>query len=70
MNGNEFIRKIEKVGKARGVAVSLDLAHGKGSHGRLFFGAQSTVKDRKKEIGPSLLAAMPRQLGLTIKDIS
>ncbi len=71
MNGNEFIRKIEKVGKARGVAVSLDLAHGKGSHGRLFFGAQSTtVKDRKKEIGPGLLAAMPRQLGLTLKDIS
>ncbi len=38
---------------------------GKGSHGRLYFGGRfATVKDRRKEIGAGLLAAMLRQLGL------
>ena len=36
----------------------------------LYYGARrTTVKDRRKEIGPGLLNAMPTQLGLTKKDI-
>ena len=43
---------------------------GKGSHGRLHYGERfTTVKDRRKEIGPGLLAAMIRQLGLSRTDI-
>jgi mRNA interferase HicA len=30
---------------------------------------KTTVKDRKKEVGPGLLNAMLKQLGLTKKDI-
>jgi mRNA interferase HicA len=70
MNGHEFERKIKKVGRRRGVSVSFDPGHGKGSHGRLYYGIRfTTLKDRRKEIGPGLLNAMLDQLGLTRKDL-
>jgi hypothetical protein len=41
-----------------------------GSHGRLYYGERfTTLKDRKKEIGPGLLKAMLDQLGLRREDI-
>jgi mRNA interferase HicA len=65
MNGQEFERKIRKLGRVRGIAVSFDASEGKGSHGRLYYGERfTTLKDRKKEIGPGLLKAMLDQLGL------
>ena len=70
MNGHEFERKIKKIGRRRGVPVSFDAGHGQGSHGRLYFGARfTTLKDRRKEIGPGLLKAMLDQLGLTKRDL-
>ena len=43
---------------------------GKGSHGRLYYGDRfTTLKDRRKEIGPGLLSAMLDQLGLTKDDL-
>jgi predicted RNA binding protein YcfA (HicA-like mRNA interferase family) len=52
------------------VFVAFEPAHGKGSHGRLYFGERfTTLKDRNKEIGPGLLKAMLDQLGLTRNDI-
>jgi predicted RNA binding protein YcfA (HicA-like mRNA interferase family) len=70
MNGGEFIRRVRKIGKARGVEVRFEPRHGKGSHGRLYYGTCfTTVKDRKKEIGPGLLAKMLRDLELTLNDL-
>jgi mRNA interferase HicA len=70
MTGGELIRKIQALGKARGVPVSFDTKQGKGSHGTLYYGSRkTTVKDRKKEIGPGLLGAMLAQLGLTKRDL-
>jgi len=70
MRGREFERKIRKLGRRRGVLVAFDGGHGKGSHGRLYFGERfTTLKDRNKEIGPGLLKAMLDQLGLTRDDI-
>jgi mRNA interferase HicA len=70
MNGNEFERKIKRIGRQRGVPVSFDSGHGKGSHGRLYYGGRfTTLKDRRKEIGPGLLKAMLDQLGLTRTDL-
>jgi hypothetical protein len=70
VNGHEFERKIKRIGRDRGVLVSFDSGHGKGSHGRLYFGAHfTTLKDRRKEIGPGLLKAMLDQLGLTRADL-
>ncbi len=70
MNGSEFERKIKKLGRKRGIAVVFDAGHGKGSHGRLYFGNRfTTLKDRRKEIGPGLFSAMLAQLGLTKADL-
>jgi mRNA interferase HicA len=70
MNGHEFERRIRRIGRRRGVPVSFDGSHGKGSHGRLYYGDRfTTLKDRRKEIGPGLLKAMLDQLGLTRSDL-
>ena len=70
MNGHEFQRLIERLGRERGVAVLFDQRHGKGSHGTLRYGdRKTTLKDRRKEIGPGLLIAMLKQLGLKKSDL-
>ena len=70
MTGSEFERTIRKLGRRLGVPVSFDHGRGKGSHGRLYYGERfTTLKDRKKEIGPGLLNAMLNQLGLTKDDL-
>jgi predicted RNA binding protein YcfA (HicA-like mRNA interferase family) len=70
MTGHQFERLIRKLGRRRGVTVSFDASHGKGSHGRLYYRDRfTTLKDRKKEIGPGLLIAMLGQLGLSKADL-
>ena len=69
MTGGEFIRRVRKIGRERGVAVRLDTERGKGNHGTLYYGRRLTVvKDRRKEIGAGLRSAMIRQLGLEPSD--
>lgn len=66
VTGAEFMRRLQKLGKARGIAVAFRAERGKGSHGTLYYGERFTVlKDRRKELSPGLLAAMRKQLGLT-----
>jgi mRNA interferase HicA len=70
MTGHEFERRIRRLGRRRGVAVSFDRGPGKGSHGRLYYGERfTTLKDRTEEISPGLLGAMLAQLGLTRRDL-
>jgi mRNA interferase HicA len=70
MTGAEFEKRIRAAGRRRGVSVTFDKRRGKGSHGRLYYGDRfTTLKDRKKEIGPGLLNAMLGQLGLSKEDL-
>jgi mRNA interferase HicA len=70
VKAGEFWRKIKRLGRKRGVPVSFDPGRGKGSHGRLYYGDRfTTLKDRRKELGPGLLKAMLDQLGLTKDDL-
>ena len=70
MTGNELDKRTRRLGRARGVAVSFEPGRGKGSHGRLRYGDRfTTLKDRRKEIGPGLLTAMLGQLGLSKSDL-
>ena len=70
MTGDEFVKRIRRLGRERGVAVRFESRPGKGSHGRLYFGDRfTTLKDRRKEIGQGLLSAMVRQLGLSREDV-
>jgi len=69
MNGKDFIDRVSKVGRQRGVTVRIDSKRGKSSHITVYFGDRKTVvKDRRKELRPGLLATMIRQLGLTSGD--
>ena len=70
MTGNEFLRRLRRLGNERGVAVRLDELMGKGSHAALYYGSRrTTLKDRRKEIGRGLLREMLRQLGLSPRDL-
>src|SRR5690349_17126410 len=63
VKGAEFERRVRKLARRRQVTCQFVAAKGKGSHGRLYFGPEfTTLKDRKKEIGPDLFAKMCRDL--------
>jgi mRNA interferase HicA len=71
MTGNELLRRVTRLGRSRGVAVYLDKAHGKGSHGTLYYGARrTTLKDPRAELGRGLLRHMLSDLGLTPRDLN
>jgi hypothetical protein len=36
LKGSEFLRRLKKLGRRHGVAVSFDPKHGDGSHGRVY----------------------------------
>jgi hypothetical protein len=64
VNGYEFEKQVKRLGQRAGKQVRFE-SHGKGSHGRLYFGDRfTTLKDRKKELGRGLLNAMCAQLGI------
>jgi hypothetical protein len=70
MNGFELERRLRRLGRHKGAPVRYE-AHGKGSHGRVYFGDRfATLKDRRKEIGKGLLSAICRQLGISPEDLS
>jgi mRNA interferase HicA len=70
MNGAEFVKRVRTSAKRNGLSCRLDSSRGKGSHATLYLGDRFTiVKDRKKEIGPGLLASMLSDLGLTKEDL-
>jgi mRNA interferase HicA len=71
MTGNEFLRRIKRLGRERGLVVNFDAAHGKGSHGTLCYGSRrTTLKDLNKEIGRGLLGKMLADFGLTPRDLN
>ena len=70
MTGGDFIRRVGKLGRERGIHVRFESRKGKGSHGRIYYGNRfTTVKDRRKEISKGLLASMLVQLGLSCNDL-
>lgn len=70
VTGREFIRKVNKLGRRRGVPVEFVEERGKGSHGTLYFGDRRTiVKHRVAGLKPGLLHAMLKHLGLTLDDL-
>ena len=67
MTGNEFIRKIRKLGRKRGIEVKFVPERGKGSHGTLYYGDRLTiVRNPKDELKTGTLHAMLNQLDLSI----
>lgn len=70
MTGQEFLKRLRRLGRANGVAVRYDGKPGKGSHGRVYYGTRfTTIKDPAKEIGPGLLGKMLADLKLRKDDL-
>ena len=70
MTGNEFIRKVKALGRARNVPVTLIASRGKGSHQTLYYGRTFTVvRNPKDELKTGTLHAMCIQLGVKAKDL-
>lgn len=64
--GSEFIRKVQRLAKERGLASRVDEKRGKGSHVTLYFGDHLTiVRNPKDELKTGTLHAMCKQLGIT-----
>jgi mRNA interferase HicA len=70
MRGAEFVRRVRRLGRRRGVAVSFREERGKGSHGTLYYGSRFTVvRNLKDDLKKGTLHAMLKQLGLTPDDL-
>jgi mRNA interferase HicA len=71
MRGSEFIRKVRKLGRLRGIHVVFVHERGRGSHGTLYYGDRFTVvRNPKDELKTGTLHAMLTQLGLTLVDLT
>lgn len=71
MKGQEFIKKVERLGKMRGIEVKVDKKRGKGSHVTLYFGERiAIVRNPKDELKKGTLHAVLKQLGLTLEDLA
>jgi mRNA interferase HicA len=70
MKGSEFLRGVRALARRSGIEYRSNPERGSGSHGTLYFGGRITVvKDLKKELGPGLLAAMCKQIGIRKEDL-
>jgi hypothetical protein len=65
MTGREFVRRVRKLARERGLAVRLDPSAGKGDHATLYLGGRKTiVPDMRKDIPRGTFHNMCRQLGI------
>ncbi len=70
MKGNEFVKKVKKLGKAKDLEVRIDRKRGKGSHVTLYYGEKFTiVRNLKDELKTGTLKAMLKQLGIREDEI-
>ena len=61
MTGDEFVRRVRRLGRESGIPVRFEARTGKESHGRLYFGERfAPVKDLRKELSVGRLRAMLR----------
>ena len=69
VRGSEFVRRIQALGRERGVQVQWTAHRGKGSHGLLYYGSDmTTVRNLKDEVDKRAYHKMLKQLRLSEKD--
>lgn len=70
VRGNEFVRRVQRHAKDRGLRCEWRPDLGKGSHGILILGERRTVvRNSRDELKTGTLHAMLKQLGLSREDI-
>ena len=69
MNGKQFVRKLKRFGRDRGVEVSLTSERGKGSHQIITYGARrTTIPDLKRDLPRFYVNSLLKQLGIDPAD--
>jgi mRNA interferase HicA len=67
---SEFLRKVRRLAKRKGLDVKL-ATRGKGSHSTLYVGGRkATLPDPKKELKSGTLRAMCEQLGIDPRELT
>jgi mRNA interferase HicA len=69
VTGAEFIRRVRRIGRKRGVPVRFVATRGKGDHGTLYYGERRTIVAGRGELKTGTLHGMLRDLGLTLDDL-
>lgn len=70
MKGSEFLKKITKLAKEKGISIKLVQRRGKGSHSTLFYGTRFTIiRNLKDELKTGTYNAMLKQLGIDPKEL-
>ena len=69
MRGNEFIKRIQRLAKKKGIECRVEQWRGKGSHVTLYYGPRrTTVRNPRDELKTGTFHAMLAQLGITLND--
>jgi len=70
MKGSEFLRKLKKLGKEKGVKIKLIEERGKGSHCTIEYGDRFTIiRNLKDELKTGTYNAMLKQLGISKNEL-
>jgi mRNA interferase HicA len=70
VNGDELVRKLRRLARARELRFEYEPRRGKGSHGLLQFGDKlTTINGSKQEIGQGLLLSILKQLDIKKSDL-
>ena len=70
VNGAQFVRRIRKLGRKRGISVEVVTSRGKGSHVTLLYGPRfTTVPGHRGDLPKGTLAAMLKGLWLDLGDL-
>lgn len=70
MNGNEWLRRLRRLAKERGMDVRVDRKRGKGSHVTVYFGSRYTIVPQlKNELKPGTFRHVCSQLEVDPRDL-
>jgi mRNA interferase HicA len=70
MTGREFVRRVRRPAKKRGLSMRLDPSLGKGDHATLYLhGRKTAIPDMRKDIPRGTFHNMCRQPGIDSRDL-
>ena len=70
MTGREFIRRVRRLARKRGLRLALDVSAGKGDHATLYLdGRKTLISDMTGDLRPGTFRAMCRNLGIFPRDL-
>ena len=70
MTGREFVRRVRRLARKRGLSARLESSAGKGDHATLYLdGRKTIIPDMRKDIPHGTFHNMCRQLGIDRKGL-